>query len=156
MPPRFAYSPRRRDARVAESGGLENRYTRKRIEGSNPSLSAIQRNGALGSARTSKLPGEVSEWLKEHGWKPCKHESASRVRIPLSPPVVNNLIRWGCSSVGRAPRSQRGGHRFDPGQLHHRFSHLHTPQDRNLFHSVPTIEKRAAAFTSECRKFTTL
>ena len=73
---------------MAESGGLENRYTRKRIEGSNPSLSAIQRKGALGSARTSKLPGEVSEWLKEHGWKPCKHESASRVRIPLSPPVV--------------------------------------------------------------------
>src|SRR6185295_10457041 len=29
----------------------------------------------------------MSEWLKEHGWKPCKHESASRVRIPLSPPV---------------------------------------------------------------------
>jgi hypothetical protein len=25
---------------------------------------------------------------------------------------------WGCSSAGRAPRSQRGGHRFDPGQLH--------------------------------------
>src|SRR6185295_5343064 len=38
-------------------------------------------------AKTAKLPGEVSEWLKEHGWKPCKHESASRVRIPLSPPV---------------------------------------------------------------------
>jgi hypothetical protein len=27
---------------------------------------------------------------------------------------------WGCSSVGRAPRSQRGGQRFDPAQLHHR------------------------------------
>ena len=26
----------------------------------------------------------------------------------------------GCSSVGRAPRSQRGGQRFDPAQLHHR------------------------------------
>ena len=26
---------------MAESGDLENRYTRKRIEGSNPSLSAI-------------------------------------------------------------------------------------------------------------------
>src|SRR6185503_4893842 len=38
-------------------------------------------------AKTAKLPGEMSEWLKEHGWKPCKHESASRVRIPLSPPV---------------------------------------------------------------------
>ena len=29
-----------------------------------------------------------------------------------------NQIR-GCSSVGRARRSQRRGRRFDPGQLHH-------------------------------------
>src|SRR5258705_11220481 len=72
-----------------------------------------------GSARKSKLPGEVSEWLKEHGWKPCKHESASWVRIPLSPPVVKQGDRWGCSSVGRAPRSQRGGNRLNPVHLHH-------------------------------------
>ena len=25
----------------------------------------------------------------------------------------------GCSSIGRAPALQAGGHRFDPGQLHH-------------------------------------
>ena len=25
----------------------------------------------------------------------------------------------GCSSAGRAPALQAGGHRFDPGQLHH-------------------------------------
>ena len=25
---------------------------------------------------------------------------------------------WGCSSVGRAPALQAGGHRFDPVQLH--------------------------------------
>ena len=25
---------------------------------------------------------------------------------------------WGCSSAGRAPALQAGGHRFDPGQLH--------------------------------------
>src|SRR5271165_6998986 len=25
---------------------------------------------------------------------------------------------WGCSSAGRAPGLQPGGHRFDPGQLH--------------------------------------
>ena len=29
-----------------------------------------------------------------------------------------NLAR-GCSSAGRAPALQAGGHRFDPGQLHH-------------------------------------
>ena len=72
---------------MAESGGLENRYTRKRIEGSNPSLSAILSMAREGARVRPKLPGEMSEWLKEHGWKPCKHESASRVRIPLSPPV---------------------------------------------------------------------
>ncbi|GEM_PF-3287329 len=26
---------------------------------------------------------------------------------------------WGCSSVGRAPRSQRGGREFESHQLHH-------------------------------------
>jgi hypothetical protein len=26
---------------------------------------------------------------------------------------------WGCSSVGRAPALQAGGHRFDPVHLHH-------------------------------------
>ena len=28
---------------------------------------------------------------------------------------------WGCSSAGRAPALQAGGHRFDPGQLHQSF-----------------------------------
>ena len=38
-----------RDARVVEWAGLENRYARKRIEGSNPSLSAsLQRSNFLG------------------------------------------------------------------------------------------------------------
>jgi hypothetical protein len=27
---------------------------------------------------------EVSEWLKEHAWKVCMRETASRVRIPSS------------------------------------------------------------------------
>ena len=36
----FCFPSYWRDARVAEWGGLENRYTRKGIEGSNPSLSA--------------------------------------------------------------------------------------------------------------------
>ena len=26
---------------------------------------------------------------------------------------------WGCSSAGRAPALQAGGHRFDPDYLHH-------------------------------------
>ena len=32
--------------------------------------------------------------------------------------LLSDMV-WGCSSVGRAPRSQRGGQRFDPAQLHH-------------------------------------
>src|SRR4029077_20732291 len=28
------------------------------------------------------------------------------------------LKKWGCSSIGRAPALQAGGHRLDPGQLH--------------------------------------
>src|SRR3954451_8624704 len=31
---------------------------------------------------------------------------------------------WGCSSVGRAPESHSGGHRFDPVQLHQSFPDL--------------------------------
>jgi hypothetical protein len=81
---------------VAESGGLENRYTGNRIEGSNPSLSAILTPVARGSARApDKLPGEMSEWLKEHGWKPCNHASGSRVRIPLSPPFECRVVSSG-------------------------------------------------------------
>ncbi len=29
------------------------------------------------------------------------------------------LLKWGCSSVGRALRSQCRGQRFDPAQLHY-------------------------------------
>ena len=32
--------------------------------------------------------------------------------------VRHMLDMWGCSSVGRAPESHSGGHRFDPVQLH--------------------------------------
>lgn len=32
--------------------------------------------------------------------------------------ILHRLIIWGCSSVGRAVRSQRTGRRFDPDQLH--------------------------------------
>ena len=80
---------------MAESGGLENRYTRKRIEGSNPSLSAILSMAREGARVRPKLPGEMSEWLKEHGWKPCNHASGSRVRIPLSPPFECRVVSSG-------------------------------------------------------------
>ena len=35
--------------------------------------------------------------------------------------VVDLISRiWGVSSAGRAPALQAGGHRFDPGTLHHK------------------------------------
>jgi hypothetical protein len=30
----------------------------------------------------------MSEWLKEHAWKVCMRETVSRVRIPLSPQII--------------------------------------------------------------------
>jgi hypothetical protein len=45
-----------------------------------------------------------------------------------SEPLVKWLSHpWGCSSAGRAPRSQRGGQRFDPAQLHQSFNNLWHP-----------------------------
>jgi hypothetical protein len=32
--------------------------------------------------------GEMAEWLKAHAWKACIGETLSRVRIPLSPPLI--------------------------------------------------------------------
>ena len=41
----------------------------------------------------------------------------SVVRVHLSPYTATNLIR-GCSSVGRAPALQAGGHEFESHHLH--------------------------------------
>src|SRR3954471_18717355 len=38
--------------------------------------------------------------------------------------IQNAAVRWACSSVGRAPRSQRGGRWFDPSHVHHLSSFL--------------------------------
>ena len=34
--------------------------------------------------------------------------------------TLDKRITWGCSSAGRAPALQAGGHRFDPVHLHQR------------------------------------
>ena len=43
------------------------------------------------------------------------------VRVFLCPPYVKEKF-WGCSSVGRALRSQCRGREFESHQLHHEFS----------------------------------
>ena len=51
----------------------------------------------------------------------------------------------GCSSVGRAPRSQCGGQGFDPPQLHH-FSRLEEPWPNELHRPQPRL--RSGAYDS--------
>ena len=83
---------RRRDGRVVEGGGLENRSGGNSTGGSNPSLSAILpsleahwagkpsprwggRKGTLRGAAASRIlrlrspDGEMSEWFKERAWR---------------------------------------------------------------------------------------
>jgi hypothetical protein len=43
----FARRPLRRGTQVVEAAGLENRYARKGIVGSNPTLSAMSRAGEI-------------------------------------------------------------------------------------------------------------
>ena len=40
-------------------------------------------------------------------------------RVHFGPPLQKEEPLWGVSSAGRAPALQAGGHRFDPGTLHH-------------------------------------
>ncbi len=78
----------------------------------------------------------MSEWFKEHAWRACRpkrppgFESLSLRQFDRASPTGSgrpggaawvdsgSLCFWGCSSAGRAPRSQRGGRRFDPVHLH--------------------------------------
>ena len=53
--------------------------------------------------------GEMAEWLKAHAWKACLGETLTWVRIPLSPPFLNDLAGPAISlqslyGVGRALR----------------------------------------------------
>ena len=51
--------------------------------------------------------------------------------------MPSRITAWGCSSVGRAPESHSGGHRFDPVQLHHLEPHSIRPEpnSRSSTHS---------------------
>src|ERR1700693_3738159 len=62
---------------------------------------------------------------QEHG----RFGLSAKTLLELSEPSTP-MVKWGCSSAGRAPRSQRGGHRFDPGQLHQSFNNLRIVRDR--------------------------
>ncbi len=40
--------------------------------------------------------GEVAERSKAHAWKACRRETASRVRIPVSPPLRHRTAHADC------------------------------------------------------------
>ena len=61
-----------------------------------------------------------SAWL---GVLSCSARLSRLLTQPLPPPIFERQGRpkiRGCSSVGRAPALQAGGHRFDSVHLHHR------------------------------------
>ena len=49
----------------------------------------------------------------------CPPASIRRARSPVPGGRGDPPFSWGCSSAGRAPRSQRGGRRFESAHLHH-------------------------------------
>ena len=51
---------------------------------------------------------------------------------------TERTLRWGCSSAGRAPALQAGGHGFDSHHLHHASGRKHL----FTFHSSLFTEKR--------------
>ena len=121
-PSAFVASRGRRNASCAESGLVQN---------------AQMREAHLSRAR-QRLRQQPRERLVQKEApdraRPARHREGCLVfclarrgfhgtRAPLSPPIFGRQSRpkiRGCSSVGRAPALQAGGHRFDSVHLHHR------------------------------------
>ena len=95
----------RRDGRAVECGGLENRWARERLEGSNPSLSAMSSYRRLGPHGLRRLfhagqgdsnPREGAELREREAFPSVARKGAlapaacagcrATRRIPLSPP----------------------------------------------------------------------
>ena len=75
---------------------------------------------ATSTSRASRSPTPRS---CSSGWPPPAAWPCTRSARSSRPPDPGRLgvysgPTWGVSSAGRAPRWQRGGHRFDPGTLH--------------------------------------
>gem|GEM_PF-4937093 len=60
-----------------------------------------------------------------------------RIRVTALVPQISFLQIRGCSSVGRAPALQAGGHRFESGHLHHPFLDSSTVEH-------PAVNRRVA------------
>ena len=86
--------------------------------------------------------GEKPKWTRKAALGNSPVDCCNRRGFPagkrvLGPPLlitlktVNSTI-WGVSSAGRAPALQAGGHRFDPGTLHHFKKLTEIPQQRGF------------------------
>src|SRR5581483_1212062 len=63
------------------------------------------------------------------------------------------MLGWGCSSAGRAPGLQPGGHRFDPGQLHQfRYSKLGVNCDNRSLLTTVKESRLAPNFEQQCSR----
>ncbi len=78
-------------------------------------LHGVQGFESLPLRHDRKLPGEVSEWPKEHAWKACVGVTPPRVRIPPSPPT----IAAGSPPWSPGPVHRRPSNRVRPGREQH-------------------------------------
>jgi hypothetical protein len=62
----------------------------------------------------------------------CRRMECGFAELPCAGKISKS---WGCSSAGRAPRSQRGGQRFDPAQLHHKIYKISKTSQRSTLTS---------------------
>jgi hypothetical protein len=112
----------RRNVSCAESGLVQSLVQKRAPAAARPSIESVDRVSGLVfcSARC--------------GSRGCVLRQAQEQ--PLTPPIFGRQGRpkiRGCSSVGRAPALQAGGHRFDSVHLHHRamrFAHCREPRQR--------------------------
>jgi hypothetical protein len=86
----------------------------------------LQNSSCPASLRWFNIPeGEMPEWLNGTVSKTVECIMRSEGSNPSLSAIINRrheyarYHRWGCSSAGRAPRSQRGGRRFESAHLHH-------------------------------------
>jgi hypothetical protein len=85
----LAFGPPGRDGEMAE-------WSKAHPNGIGHSVFHGETRAPLGRSWTAgrTKDGEMAEWSKAHAWKVCRRVTVSRVRIPLSPPLVirTNLI----------------------------------------------------------------
>ena len=81
---------------------------------------------------------EVKLRSAENTWLATAREDRSRPTF--TPRGVEPNLKWGCSSVGRAPALQAGGHGFESHHLHHKWKETELTTYRLI---APVVRARA-------------